>query len=82
MLFRSLSGTLPGNGDDCDKSGIFCRIGSLCHGVPCLLYTSIDELVQVASEEKDNATQDFLWQFVREQVEDEASVLNLSLIHI
>ena len=30
----------------------------------------IDELVQVASEEKDNATQNFLWQFVREQVED------------
>ena len=30
----NLSGTLPGNGDDCDKSGIFCRIGSLCHGVP------------------------------------------------
>ena len=37
----------------------------------------IDELVQVASEEKDNATQDFLWQFVREQVEDEANVLNI-----
>ena len=36
-----------------------------------------DELVQVASEEKDNATQDFLWQFVREQVEDEANVLNI-----
>ena len=34
----------------------------------------IDELVQVASEEKDNATQDFLWQFVREQVEEEATV--------
>ena len=38
----------------------------------------IDELVQVASEEKDNATQDFLWQFVREQVEDEANVLNIA----
>ena len=37
----------------------------------------IDDLVQVASEEKDNATQDFLWQFVREQVEDEANVLNI-----
>jgi len=35
------------------------------------------QLVQVASEEKDNATQDFLWQFVREQVEDEANVLNI-----
>ena len=36
----------------------------------------IDELVHLASEEKDNATRDFLWGFVREQVEE------LSLIHI
>ena len=35
----------------------------------------IDLLVKVASEEKDNATQDFLWRFVREQVEEEASTL-------
>lgn len=34
----------------------------------------IDELVDVASAEKDKATQDFLWGFVREQVEEEASV--------
>jgi ferritin len=32
-------------------------------------------LVKIASEEKDNATQDFLWGFVREQVEEEASTL-------
>lgn len=31
----------------------------------------IDKLVTIASEEKDNATQDFLWWFVREQVEEE-----------
>lgn len=37
----------------------------------------IDLLVKTASEEKDNATQDFLWKFVREQVEEEASVLNI-----
>ena len=37
----------------------------------------IDLLVNVASEEKDNATQDFLWGFVREQVEDEADVLQI-----
>lgn len=37
----------------------------------------IDLLVNVASEEKDNATQDFLWGFVREQVEDEAAVLKI-----
>ena len=34
----------------------------------------IDDLVDVASAEKDKATQDFLWEFVREQVEEEASV--------
>lgn len=33
----------------------------------------IDRLVHIASEEKDNATQDFLWSFVREQVEEEAT---------
>ena len=37
----------------------------------------IDELVYLASEEKDNATQDFLWKFVREQVEEEAGVQNI-----
>lgn len=34
----------------------------------------IDALVDVASAEKDKATQDFLWGFVREQVEEEATV--------
>lgn len=34
----------------------------------------IDDLVDVASDENDKATQDFLWGFVREQVEEEASV--------
>jgi len=34
----------------------------------------IDDLVDVASAEKDMATQDFLWGFVREQVEEEATV--------
>ena len=33
----------------------------------------IDNLVSIAAEEKDNATQDFLWGFVREQVEEEES---------
>ena len=33
----------------------------------------IDELVDVASAEKDKATQYFLWGFVREQVEEEAT---------
>lgn len=33
----------------------------------------IDNLVSITSAEKDNATQDFLWGFVREQVEEEAT---------
>lgn len=37
----------------------------------------IDELVGIASAESDNATQDFLWWFVREQVEEEATVKNI-----
>ena len=37
----------------------------------------IDKLVDVAAAEKDNATQDFLWGFVREQVEEEATAKNI-----
>ena len=32
---------------------------------------------EVVIKEKDNATQDFLWKFVREQVEEEAGVQNI-----
>lgn len=39
----------------------------------CHVSALINDLVKVASEEKDNATQDFLWGFVREQVEEEAT---------
>ncbi len=34
----------------------------------------IDHLLELAIEEKDNAAQDFFWKFVREQVEEEATV--------
>lgn len=37
----------------------------------------IDDLMEVAVSEKDNATQDFLWGFVREQVEEEATALEV-----
>ena len=37
----------------------------------------IDLLVKIASEEKDNATQNFLWGFVREQVDEEAIALHI-----
>lgn len=39
----------------------------------CHLSKMIDNLVSVAGAERDNATQDFLWSFVREQVEEEAT---------
>ncbi|RHJ91060.1 MULTISPECIES: ferritin [Bacteroidales] len=38
----------------------------------------IDKLVDLASSEKDKATQDFLWSFVREQVEEEATAKNIA----
>ena len=43
----------------------------------CHVSKIIDLLVNIASEEKDNATQDFLWGFVREQVEEEAQTLDI-----
>ena len=39
----------------------------------CHVSGLIDKLVDVASAEKDKASQDFLWGFVREQVEEEAT---------
>ena len=39
----------------------------------CHVSELINNLVDVASAEKDKATQDFLWGFVREQVEEEAT---------
>lgn len=39
----------------------------------CHVSELVDKLVDVASAEKDKATQDFLWGFVREQVEEEAT---------
>ncbi len=43
----------------------------------CHVSKMIDGLVAIAASEKDNATQDFLWGFVREQVEEEATALNI-----
>lgn len=37
----------------------------------------IDNLVKIASSEKDNVTQKFLWGFVREQVEKEATAQSI-----
>ena len=43
----------------------------------CHVSSLIDELVNVASEVKDKASQDFLWGYVREQVEEEATAQNI-----
>lgn len=39
----------------------------------CHVSSLIDKLVDIASAEKDKATQDFLWGYVREQIEEEAT---------
>lgn len=39
----------------------------------CHVSQLIDKLLGLAISEHDNASQDFLWQFVREQVEEEAT---------
>lgn len=39
----------------------------------CRVSKMIDDLTDIASAERDKATQDFLWGFVREQVEEEAT---------
>lgn len=43
----------------------------------CRVSKMIDALVDIAAEEKDKATQDFLWGFVREQVEEEATAAGI-----
>lgn len=43
----------------------------------CHVSQLIDNLVNVAAEVKDKAAQDFLWSYVREQVEEEASAQNI-----
>lgn len=43
----------------------------------CKVSKLIENLVKVAAEEKDMAAQDFLWGYVREQVEEEASAQTL-----
>lgn len=43
----------------------------------CHVSDLINTLVNVASEEKDKASQDFLWGYVREQVEEEATAQSL-----
>lgn len=43
----------------------------------CRISKMIDELAELAATEKDKATQEFLWGFIREQVEEEASASHI-----
>ena len=43
----------------------------------CHVSSLVNDLVDLASAERDKATQDFLWGFVREQVEEEDSALTI-----
>ena len=43
----------------------------------CQVSALVDKLVDVAAAEMDIATQDFLWGFVREQVEEEATAAGI-----
>ncbi|MBE6288220.1 MAG: ferritin [Mediterranea massiliensis] len=43
----------------------------------CRVTKMIEALVNIAAAEKDMATQDFLWGFIREQVEEEATALGI-----
>lgn len=47
------------------------------HEHECRVSKMIDALVDVAAAEKDKAAQDFLWGFVREQVEEEATAITI-----
>lgn len=39
----------------------------------CVVSESIEEVVRIASAERDMASQDFFWKYIREQVEEEAN---------
>lgn len=54
-----------------DEFGTPLEVFEQVYSHECRVSKMIDELVDVASAEKDKASQDFLWGFVREQVEEE-----------
>lgn len=49
------------------------RVFENIHEHECKVSDMINNLVNLAEADKDKATQDFLWTFVREQVEEEAT---------
>ena len=49
------------------------HIAEKAYAHECLVSEKIEELVRLASEEKDMPSQDFFWKYIREQVEEEAT---------
>lgn len=43
----------------------------------CKVSLMIDKLMDIAQEENDRPAQDFIWQFIREQVEEEATASDI-----
>ncbi len=56
-----------------DGWGTYLEVFEHVYKHECHVSELINSLVDVASAEKDKATQDFLWGYVREQVEEEAT---------
>ena len=60
------------------KDGVaYSKCSNMFTNHECHVSELIDNLVNVASEVKDKASQDFLWGYVREQVEEEATAQNI-----
>lgn len=55
------------------KFGTVLEVFQQVYDHECKVSEMIENVVKVASEERDMATQDFFWQYVREQVEEEAT---------
>ena len=53
------------------------HIAEKAYAHECLVSEKIEELVRLASEEKDMPSQDFFWKYIREQVEEEATASSL-----
>ncbi len=53
------------------------HIAEKAYAHECLVSEKIEELVRLASEEKDMPSQDFFWKYIREQVEEEATASTL-----
>jgi len=60
-----------------DGWGSFLDVFQNVYEHECHVSGLVNDLVDLASAERDKATQDFLWGFVREQVEEEDSALTI-----